>query len=150
MQLHTLSSKNTHTKAARVGRGGKRGKTSGRGTKGAGARAGNKSRPEWRDVIKRLPKRRGYGKNRARSVVGSRVPAASINLSTLERHYNTGDVVSPTTLLEKKLIRRVSGRAQEVKILGSGELSKKLSFKGVSFSASARAAAEKVGGSITT
>jgi len=44
-----------------VGRGGKRGKTAGRGTKGQNARAGRKKRPELRDIIKKLPKRRGYG-----------------------------------------------------------------------------------------
>ena len=43
-----------------VGRGGKHAKTSGRGGKGQTARAGNKRRPELRDVIKRLPKNRGY------------------------------------------------------------------------------------------
>ena len=44
-----------------VGRGGKRGKTSGRGGKGQTARAGNKRRPELRDFIKRIPKLRGRG-----------------------------------------------------------------------------------------
>lgn len=43
-----------------MGRGGKRGKTAGRGGKGQTARAGNKRRPELRDIIKRLPKNRGY------------------------------------------------------------------------------------------
>jgi large subunit ribosomal protein L15 len=46
-----------------VARGGKRGKTAGRGTKGQKARAGHKIRPEIRDVIKRIPKMRGRGKN---------------------------------------------------------------------------------------
>ena len=48
---------------AAVGRGGKRGKTSGRGTKGQNARAGRKKRPEMRDFIKRIPKLRGRGKS---------------------------------------------------------------------------------------
>jgi len=43
-----------------VGRGGKHAKTSGRGGKGQTARAGNKRRPELRDIIKKLPKNRGY------------------------------------------------------------------------------------------
>ncbi|MBI3305797.1 hypothetical protein HYZ82_01530 [Candidatus Nomurabacteria bacterium] len=60
MQIHDLKRvyKNKHDRI--VGRGGKRGKTSGRGGKGQTARAGNKRRPELRDIIKRLPKKRGY------------------------------------------------------------------------------------------
>lgn len=61
MQFHTLKSKTKRKKSRQVGRGGTRGKTAGRGTKGQNARAGNKKRPEIRDVIKRLPKLRGRG-----------------------------------------------------------------------------------------
>src|SRR3989344_8354873 len=60
MQLHQLKKKNPNKKAKLVGRGGRRGKTSGRGTKGQRARAGRKLRPEIRDIIKKLPKKRGY------------------------------------------------------------------------------------------
>ncbi|OGI70626.1 hypothetical protein A3A09_03395 [Candidatus Nomurabacteria bacterium RIFCSPLOWO2_01_FULL_42_20] len=60
MQLHQLKRKNPNKKAKLVGRGGRRGKTSGRGTKGQRARAGRKLRPEIRDIIKKLPKKRGY------------------------------------------------------------------------------------------
>ena len=56
MQLHQLKRKNPNKKAKLVGRGGRRGKTSGRGTKGQRARAGRK----LRDIIKKLPKKRGY------------------------------------------------------------------------------------------
>ena len=59
MQLHQLSSQN-QKRAKRVGRGGKRGTYSGKGVKGQKARAGRKLRPEWRDALKRIPKRRGY------------------------------------------------------------------------------------------
>lgn len=54
-------------KSVQVGRGGKRGKTSGKGTKGQNARAGRKKRPEIRDFIKRFPKLRGRGKNSLKS-----------------------------------------------------------------------------------
>ncbi|HEY4495498.1 MAG TPA: uL15 family ribosomal protein, partial [Candidatus Paceibacterota bacterium] len=60
MQLHQLQRNKKARKGIRVGRGGKRGKTSGRGTKGQKARAGHRIRPEIRDAIKKLPKRRGY------------------------------------------------------------------------------------------
>jgi len=61
MQFHSLKRKTPNKKARSVGRGGKRGKTSGRGTKGQNARAGRKKRPELRDFIKRIPKLRGRG-----------------------------------------------------------------------------------------
>ena len=60
MQLHQIKRQHPYKKPKLVGRGGKRSKTSGRGTKGQKARAGHKIRPAVRDVIKRLPKKRGY------------------------------------------------------------------------------------------
>lgn len=60
MQIHELKRKNKNKKDRIVGRGGKHAKTSGRGGKGQTARAGNKRRPELRDIIKKLPKLRGY------------------------------------------------------------------------------------------
>ncbi len=67
MQFHTLKRKTANKKSRQVGRGGTRGKTSGRGTKGQNARAGHKNRPELRDFIKRVPKLRGRGKNSNKS-----------------------------------------------------------------------------------
>ena len=78
MELHTLKRKNPNKKARQVGRGGTRGKTSGRGGKGQTARAGNKRRPELRDIIKKLPKLRGY---RTRSFEKKN---AHVNLGALE------------------------------------------------------------------
>jgi len=60
MQLHNLKRQHKNKKDRIVGRGGKHAKTSGRGGKGQTARAGNKRRPELRDIIKKLPKNRGY------------------------------------------------------------------------------------------
>lgn len=60
MQLNTLKRENPNKKARQVGRGGTRGKTAGRGGKGQTARAGNKRRPQMRDIIKKIPKLRGY------------------------------------------------------------------------------------------
>lgn len=70
MQLHLLKRKTPNKKSKQVGRGGTRGKTSGRGTKGQNARAGRKKRPELRDFIKRVPKLRGRGKNSLKSFHG--------------------------------------------------------------------------------
>ena len=60
MQIHNLKRTHKKKKDRLVGRGGKHAKTSGRGGKGQTARAGNKRRPELRDIIKKLPKNRGY------------------------------------------------------------------------------------------
>jgi len=60
MQIHDLKRTHKNKKDRLVGRGGKHAKTSGRGGKGQTARAGNKRRPELRDIIKKLPKKRGY------------------------------------------------------------------------------------------
>lgn len=67
MQFHNLQAKTKRKYARQVGRGGTRGKTSGRGTKGQNARAGHKKRPELRDIIKRIPKLRGRGKSSLKS-----------------------------------------------------------------------------------
>ena len=78
--------------------------------KGQTARAGNKSRPELRDIIKKIPKRRGYGKNRGRTHVPRPAPVA-ISLEKLEKMFETGEQVTRKTLVEKgalSLARRCS------------------------------------------
>ena len=131
----------------RVGRGQSsgRGKQSGRGGKGQTARAGAKLRPEWRDIIKKLPKRRGYGKNRGRTVV-NRPDALVLSLELLEKTFDAGSEVSIKSLREKGVIHL--RKDVPVKIVAGGELSKKLMLKGIGATGSARAAIEKAGGSI--
>jgi large subunit ribosomal protein L15 len=146
MQLHSLSPRTKNKKNPPVGRGGKRGKTSGRGGKGQTARAGHHIRPEVRDLIKKLPKRRGHGENRARTVRTNRIPISVVNLSAIEEVYKAGETVSPASLLLKGLVRRAKGRAPFVKILGSGALSKALIVERCTISASALAALSKAGG----
>lgn len=149
MKLNLLSPRTKNKKNAPVGRGGKRGKTSGRGGKGQTARAGHKIRPEVRDLIKKLPKRRGHGKNRARTVRTNRIAISVINISEIEKSYNVGEIVSPTTLLSKGLVRRVKGRAPIVKILGklpTGGFKKALIVDGCKLSASALSAITAAGG----
>ncbi|KKQ86528.1 MAG: 50S ribosomal protein L15 [Parcubacteria group bacterium GW2011_GWF2_38_8] len=69
MQINNLKREHKNKKDRLVGRGGKHAKTSGRGGKGQTARAGNKRRPELRDIIKKLPKRRGYKFNSVRKTI---------------------------------------------------------------------------------
>ncbi len=144
MQLHTLRSKTKRKTSKQVGRGGTRGKTSGRGTKGQNARAGRKKRPELRDFIKRFPKLRGRGVSSFKSF---RTKPVAVNLSALDKAYTKGETVSLSTLREKKV---VSGKSMStsIKILGSGEISKALTFDGVLVSASARGKIETAGGTI--
>lgn len=142
MQLHELRPTTKNKSKKRVGRGGKRGTFSGRGTKGQKARAGHRLRPELRDILKKLPKKRGY---RTPSI---QEKPAVINLQVLNQHYKDSETVSPKTLDEKGLLKSVGGRRQEVKILGSGELSKKLFVTKCQISKSAKAAVEKAGGKV--
>ncbi len=146
MQFHTLKRVHANKKSPQVGRGGKRGKTSGRGGKGQTARAGHKMYPQIRDMIKKIPKLRGRGKQSFKSF---QEPFTPVNLETIEKVYAAGSTVSPETLLTAKVISRESGRVPKVKILGRGTLSKKLTFTGVATSASVKAAIEKAGGTVT-
>lgn len=148
MESHTLTRHTPNTPSRRVGRGGKRGKTSGRGGKGQTARAGSRMRPEMRDTIKRLPKRRGWGKNRADTVNNGRARTEAINLTLLEDVVNAGDTVSPSYLVGKGMVTARGGKLPMVKILGSGTLTKKISVSGCQVSETARTAIEKAGGSI--
>ena len=148
MQTNTLKASTSRIRSVRVGRGGKRGKTSGRGTKGQNARAGHKKRPELRDIIKKLPKLRGHGKNRSRTVRTNRLAYVPINLNALELAFTAGDTVTPATLFKKGLAPTRAGSIKHVKILGTGTLTKALSVSGVLASDAARSAIEKAGGSL--
>lgn len=147
MQLHQIKRNHPDKKASRVGRGGKRGKTSGRGTKGQKARSGHKIRPEIRDRIKKMPKLRGHGKNRARTVVATRVSATTVNLRAIAAAFADGAQVTPALLAEKGLVTKLSGRFPVVKIVGN-TIDKKIYVAGCSVSAGARAVIEKAGGAI--
>lgn len=148
MQLHELKPATKLKTERRIGRGGKRGKTSGRGGKGQTARAGNSTRPEMRDFIKKLPKLRGHGKNRARTVNNERVKPTPVNLSLLEQHFAAGETVSPKALVALKLVSTISKKVPVVKILATGSLTKKLTVEGCLVSETAKAAIEAAGGKV--
>jgi large subunit ribosomal protein L15 len=136
-------------KRKRVGRGGARGGTSGRGHKGQNARSGG---PKGRGfeggqtpLQRRLPKR-GFTNARFSKEV------SLVNLSSLERVFVDGEEVNAHVLTLKGLIKPKRSEQRDfkkgtiVKILGDGELTKKLIISADSFSASAIQAIEKVGG----
>ena len=149
MQTHQIKRNKPNKKKITVGRGGKRGKTSGRGHKGQKARAGSKLRPEMRDIIKRLPKKRGFGKNRARTVNSSVVKPTPINLPVLDKVFADGDAVTPASLVEKGVLKKGKGRLPYVKILGMGDITKKVSVSDCTVSESAKEKIEKAGGSVS-
>lgn len=133
MQLHEIKRDTPNKKSRQVGRGGTRGKTSGRGGKGQTARAGNKRRPAMRDIIKKLPKLRGRGINVNKAFRENFVPVNLVDLNVLEE----GTVVTPQALVAAGLVDMRFGRLPRVKILGTGKLEKKLKFEGVEFSKTA-------------
>lgn len=147
MQSNTLKPAHARITSPRVGRGGKRGKTSGRGTKGQKARAGRKMRPEMRDIIKKIPKLRGHGKNRARTV-REREAYTAINLSDLELVFESGATITLLELHRQGLAKSRGGYIKPVKLLGTGSLTKKLSLSGITVSEAAKKAIESAGGSV--
>ncbi len=142
--LHTIKREHPNKTQKRVGRGQSsgKGKTAGRGTKGQKARGNTKIRPMMRDIIKKIPKRRGYGKNRSR---GTYVKAefAIINVSALSGMT----LVNPQTLVTADL---VSPRLAKngVKILGSGNISNAVTVSNCDVSESARTKIVAAGGSV--
>lgn len=141
MELHTLKREHPNKKPRQVGRGGTRGKTSGRGGKGQTARAGNKRRPQMRDIIKKLPKLRGYRFN-SPSKKSSVVNVGALNV------FEAGASITPSTLFEKNLVRRMGGVMPSVKILGNGDITIKVEISGCEVSKIAREKIEKAGGTV--
>ncbi|MCP6718130.1 MAG: uL15 family ribosomal protein [Patescibacteria group bacterium] len=142
MQIHQLKAKHKNKKGKRIGRGGKRGTHSGRGIKGQQTRAGRKKVPDIRQLIKKYPKLRGY-KFKIR-----REKPEIVNIKTLQKYFKEKEIVSPKTLLDKKLISRIKGRLPKVKILGQGEIKNKLIIRDCIVSKSAKEKIEKTGGQI--
>ena len=144
MNLHDANrgiQKNKKPKRIGRGTGSGLGKTSGRGHKGQGQNAGWSRPPGFEGgqmpVIRRIPKR-GFN-NRWALVV------KSINIGQLEANFADGEEVSPRILAEKHLVR---GRYDELKILGNGQLTKKLKISAHRFSQSAREKIEQAGGQV--
>lgn len=132
----------------RVGRGhgSGHGKTSGRGHKGYGARAGSKKKAAYEGgqnpIHMRMRKLRGPNKKMSMPFERFRTHTQPINVATLEQRFGAGDEVTPETL-------RAAGLAKgkhPVKILGQGEISKGLTVRAHAFSSSARAKIEAAGG----
>lgn len=142
MQLHQIKPTIKKKAKKRIGRGGKRGTYSGRGQKGQKARAGHRIYPQIREVIKRIPKKRGY---RFSSIQEKPVV---INLDILEKKFKEGDRITPEILVKAGVVGRKKGKVPEVKLLGSGNLTKKLLVSECQISGPAREKIEKAGGEV--
>ena len=142
MKLHDLSPAAGSVKARkRIGRGpaSGQGKTAGKGHKGQLARTGRGMRAGFEGgqmpLQRRVPKR-GFNNIFATEM-------AIVNLATLEKCYNDGETVTVDSLLEKGILKKT---LDGVKILGRGELTKKLSVEANAFSESAKSKIEAAGG----
>jgi large subunit ribosomal protein L15 len=134
MQIHQLSVPKKKSRK-RIGRGGKRGTTAGRGSNGQKSRSGASVDPLFEGgrstFLERLKKVRGFKSIHQKKCV--------INLALLESTYTSGEVVSLATLIEKKLVPKTA-LTRGVKIVATGELKKKLTL-GADIKASEKALA---------
>lgn len=133
-------------KTQRIGRSGKRGSYSGRGVKGQKSRSGHRIRPAERDLIMRIPKRRGF-RNKPKDAIPE-----VFNLSLLSirlKPYVKGSVpveVSNELLRTAHLVKKDFNGI--VKILGTGEIAFPIAVSGIKVSESAKMKIEKAGGSV--
>jgi large subunit ribosomal protein L15 len=136
----------------RVGRGhgSGHGKTSGRGHKGYGSRAGAKDRARFEGgqnpIHMRMRKLRGPNKKMSMPFEPFRTHTQPVNVEDLEARFDAGAEVTPETLKANGLAKR---KDVPVKILGRGEIAKKLTVSAHGFSKSAREKIESAGGSVT-
>lgn len=132
-----------HRKRRRVGRGpgSGRGKTSSRGHKGQGSRNGSSTQAIFEGammpIVRRIPKR-GFNNAFAKKVI-------AVNIADLDATFAAGDEITPDVLKASGLLR---GRFDELKILGDGEMTKKLQVSAHRFSKSAQEKIEKAGGKV--
>jgi large subunit ribosomal protein L15 len=151
--LHSLKPKpGSRHRKKRVGRGegSGTGKTSGRGQKGAGARSGAKSRPNFEGgqmpIHMRMRKLRGPHMKKSMPFEQFRTHTQPVNLRDLEARFEDGAEVTPQTLAARGLATR---KDVPVKVLGQGELTKKLTVHAHGFSKVAREKIEGAGGACT-
>jgi large subunit ribosomal protein L15 len=146
MYLHELPTrKNRKKKGKRIGRGygsGKGGHTVGRGSKGQKSRTGHKSLVGFEGgqtpFFRRMPKFMGFKPI-------NRVENIAVNLDVISNNYKSGEKVTLDSLKEKGLIGK---KVENVKILGMGEIKKKITIENLPMSKTAQEKVIKAGGSI--
>ena len=144
MHLNTLNSKTKKTKKKRLGRGigSSKGKTSGRGHKGQKSRSGvaiKSFEGGQMPLIRRMHTLKGFNNK-------WRTEYQPVNLGTLSEHFDSGDTVTPESMLAAGVLRHLR---QPVKILAGGDLVHPLNISTHKISAAARQKVESVGGQIS-
>jgi large subunit ribosomal protein L15 len=153
LNLHSLKPAQPRRERKRIGRGlgSGKGRYSGRGLKGQKSRSGSHKMPAGFEggqmpIDMRLGKLRGNTSADAMPIGPFRTYNQPVNLRDLEERFDAGAEVTPETLKEKRLIRKVS---VDVKVLGVGELTKALSVSAHGFSKTAKEKIEAAGGTVT-
>jgi large subunit ribosomal protein L15 len=153
LTLHTLTPAQPRKARKRVGRGmgSGKGRYSGRGIKGQKARSGSHTmRPGFEGgqmpIYMRLGKQRGPYSKDAMPIGPHRTQTVPVNLRDLERVFDDGAEVTLEAMIDKGVIKNTK---TDVKVLGQGDLTKKLTVTAHAFSATAREKIEKAGGSVT-
>ena len=153
LNLSNLKPAQVRKDRKRIGRGmgSGKGRYSGRGLKGQKARSGShKMRPGFEGgqnpLYMRLGKQRGPYSKDAMPIGPHRTATQPVNVAALEEGFEAGAEVTPESLVEKGLVRNTR---VDVKLLGQGDLTKKLSIRVHAASASAREKVEAAGGSLT-
>jgi large subunit ribosomal protein L15 len=151
--LHNLKPKpGSRRPRKRIGRGegSGLGKTSGRGHKVTGARAGSKRKAGYEGgqnpIHMRMRKLRGPNMKKSMPFENFRTKTQPVNLADLDERFDSGAEVTPETLKQKGLAKR----SEPVKILARGEIGKKLDVHAHAFSAAAKEKIEAAGGSCHT
>lgn len=154
VRLEKLAPRPGSTKARRrIGRGigSGHGKTSGRGTKGLGARSGGGVRAGFAGgqmpQYMQQPKLRGNNRKMSMPMGPFRTHTIGVNVSALNV-FDAGSVVDIAALTERGLVKNNANRGYPVKILGDGEIDRALTVTADAFSASARAKIEAAGGTV--
>jgi large subunit ribosomal protein L15 len=152
LNLHSLQPAQPRKERKRIGRGlgSGKGRYSGRGLKGQKSRSGSHKMPAGFEggqmpIDMRLPKLRGNTSADAMPIGPFRTYSQPINLRDLDARFRSGDEVTPEALVEKGLLKNTR---TDVKILATGELTKKLTVSAQGFSKAARAKIEASGGSV--
>ena len=147
MKLHSLTSIKSK-RSQRIGRGGKRGHTAGRGTKGQHSRAGRRIRPAERDLLMRIPKMRGF-RNKPK-----RDEAIIFNIGVLAgklKHLASPKAPVTVTVNSLKAAGLISKNfTGTVKILSLGEITFPVAVSGIMVSAAAQQKIKKAGGSVSS
>jgi len=143
LKLNTLKpAKGAKTSTRRLGRGpgSGRGKTAGKGTKGQKARTGGRNKLRlmgMKMIIRRIPKLRGFKSHHGKDEV--------VTLRDLQKAFPQGGIVTRAELVKRDLLSSVNADA---KVVGGGELARKITLKGLKVSSGAKAAIEKAGGTV--